>query len=552
MFNLLRPFLLSARHYLLPGGRPGGKGLGILLFSLAVAVALYLLAIRVITYFQAQSELGIILSLKIFEMAWILLFAMVMFSAMVTSVSTIFLSKDNEIVFAAPLPPARIFTMRYLTTSFYTGWMLFLFMLPLLLAYGQVFGAGHLYWPLLVPTLLATILSATGAGLLFTIILVNLFPARRTKDIVLYLSICFGILIYLMFRLLRPEELVNPDNYGHFIEYLSALSAPAAGYLPPAWSANLLSLYLLDRELDLLLLAVLLLTPVALFFLGEAAMNRWFFRGYSKSCESFGGGRRFAGRLTSYRPQPWRRIFHKEAKTLLRDSTEWAQFFMVGALIIVYLYNFKILPLDRAFIQEEYLANLIAFLNIGLSTFVCASLAARFVFPAVSAEGGAMVLLQSSPLSMRSYLLRKYLFYLPPFTFLALLLILLSNHLLGVTGPMWWIALALVLPLAWALPALALGFGSIYADFKAENRAATLGGWGAWLYLLSAMSLIIATIAASTYPAWRLLRNWLRHGAPAPGDLPLLLAALLLAALFSAAVAGFFFLKGAKALDHLA
>lgn len=280
-------------------------------------------------------------------------------------------------------------------------------------------------------------------------------------------------------------------------------------------------------------------------------MNRWFFRGYSKSCESFGGGSRFGAGLAAYRPRPWRGIFAKEGKSFLRDSTEWAQIFMVGALIVVYLYNFKILPLDRSFIREEYLANLLAFLNIGLSAFVCASLAARFVYPAVSAEGGAIVLLQSSPLSMGSYLWRKYLFYWPPFTILALLLIVLSNHLLGVTGPIWWFSLGIILPLTWAIVAMALGLGAVYADFKAENRAAVLGSWGAVVFLLTALSFAIVLIAGAAWPAWRLVRGWLRHGVLAPGDLWLLAAGLGFALLFSLTAGLFFFLKGAKALTTL-
>ena len=89
----------------------------------------------------------------------------------------------------------------------------------------------------------------------FTVVLVNLFPAKRTKDIILYLSICFGIFIYLIFRLMRPEDLVNPDKYGHFIDYLSSLATPAAPYIPAAWASNLLSYYLLDREIDFLLIS---------------------------------------------------------------------------------------------------------------------------------------------------------------------------------------------------------------------------------------------------------------------------------------------------------
>lgn len=550
---LLAPLLLAARHRFLPEGRLSRKGMAIIAFLGAVTLILYLLSLKVVAFFHAQSELGIILSLKIFQMAWIILFAMTIFSCMVSAVSTIFLSHDNEILLASPVPPARLFGMRYLTTSLYAGWMLFLFLLPVFIAYGRVFAAGPWYWPLLPVALAAAILAATGAGMLFTIILVNVFPARRTKDIILYLSVCFGILIYLMFRMLRPEELVNPDQFGHFVEYLSSLSTPAAPYLPAAWAANLLSLYLLEREIDFLLLALLLITPPALYILGEEAMRRWFFRGYSKAQESFGGQARFGGTSpAAYRPRPLAWIIRKEARMFLRDSTEWAQLFMVGALIVVYLYNFKILPLDRAFIREEYLANLIAFLNLGLAGFVCASLAARFVYPAISAEGGAIVMLQSAPLGMGRYLLRKYLFYLPPFTLLALLLILISNHLLGTSGPLAWLCLGLMLPITWAVVAMAIGCGALYADFKATSRAATLGGWGAIFFLLSAMTFEIFLIAGAAWPAWRVIKGWLRTGVLSSGDWGLLLATVIIAALISAAVGAAFFLKGAKALDPLA
>ena len=88
------------------------------------------------------------------------------------------------------------------------------------------------------------------------------------EDIILYLSICFGIFIYLIFRLMRPEDLVNPDKYGHFIDYLSSLATPAAPYIPAAWASNLLSYYLMDREIDFLVTALLCITPIALFILG--------------------------------------------------------------------------------------------------------------------------------------------------------------------------------------------------------------------------------------------------------------------------------------------
>ena len=53
-----------------------------------VGAVLYVGTWRVLSYFHAQDELGIILSIKLFQMAWITIFAMLIFSTMVTGIST--------------------------------------------------------------------------------------------------------------------------------------------------------------------------------------------------------------------------------------------------------------------------------------------------------------------------------------------------------------------------------------------------------------------------------------------------------------------------------
>ncbi|MDX2433923.1 MAG: hypothetical protein QNK14_04845 [Desulfobacterales bacterium] len=545
--TLLQPFFYSARNRFFPKDKLPLTTIGVLIFSLTVCIVLYKIVVKVVTYFHSQNELGILLSLKIFQMGWITMFAMLIFSCMVSAVSTLFLSQDNEIVFAAPVPTADIFFMRYVTTSIYTSWMMVIFSIPIFAAYGTVFQASIFYWPLMLGTIIATAAIATTFGMGFTVVLVNLFPARRTKDIILYLSICFGIFIYIIFRLMRPEDLVNPDKYGHFIDYLSALSTPAAPYIPAAWASNLLSSYLLDREIDFLVAALLCITPIALFFLGEWAMERWFLSGFTKSQESFGGYRKFFTH-TKYNRSALQWIFRKEAKLFLRDSAEWSQLFMIGALVIVYLYNFKVLPVQRSMFEEEYVTNLISFLNIGLTGFVVASLAARFVYPSIGAEGGSFYIIMSSPLSTARYMLHKYLFYLVPFTGLALILLVVSNSLINIEGPMWWISIFTGLIITWTVLAMALGFGAIYADFKAENRAAALGGIGAILFLFTAIAFEMAIIFLGGAPVFRVMKSWLRTGIMPVNDLLTLVAWILVSIAISLFLALFFIKRGINKL----
>lgn len=506
--RLLTPFLRTSRNRFFPAGRFPGKSVGVICLGLLICLVLYLVSVKVVGYFHSQSEIGVILSLKIFQMAWIVVFAMLIFSCMVSSVSTIFLSLDNEIIFAAPVDPAEIYFMRYVTTTIHTSWMMIVFSVPVFGAYGRVFQAGYFYWPLMVACVACTALMASGFGMMLTVMLVRFFPARQTKDIIFYLSLCFGIFIYIIFRMLRPEDLVNPDKYAHFVEYLSVISQPAAPFVPAAWSANLLSLYLLDGRVDWLLLGLIVLGGPSLYFLGEWAMQRFFLTGYSRSQESFGGFRSFT-HASGYRPGTAKWIFRKESKAFLRDSAEWSQLFMIGALVIVYLYSFKALPVDRSPLQTEYITNLISFLNVGMTGFIITSLAGRFVFPSIGAETQAFWLILSSPLGVGRFLVYKFLFYSIPFTLLSLLLVITSDGLLAIRGPMWWFSVTASVIICLTVVGMAVGFGAMYADFKAENRAAALGGMGALLFLFAAMTVVFVILCGGAWPMFHLMRQWI-------------------------------------------
>ena len=547
--TLLMPMVLSAKNHFFPSGSFPKKTIGVGIFCLVLCIILFNVTLRVVTYFHEQDELGIILSLKIFQMAWILIFAMLIFSCMVSAVSSVYLSQDNEIIFSAPISTPELYFMRYTSNTIYTSWMMIVFSLPIFAAYGIVFNTPLLYWLLMVITLLSMACSATCFGLLMTIILINLFPARHTKDIILYLSLCFSVLIIFLIRLLQPENMVNPEEYGNFIEYFSTISNPAAPYIPAGWAANFLSLYLLDLEIDWLLLGLLFLTPFTLYFLGEMAMKLWFFPGYSKSQESFGGYHKF-GHRRKYKLGTWQWLFSKEAKIFSRDSAEWSQLFMIAALVVIYLYNFKLLPIDRAAFSEEFITNLISFLNIGIAGFIITSLSGRFVFPSIGAEGGAFYHIRSSPISIRRFLFYKYLFYVIPFTVLSLILITMSNRILHIEGPMWWISIFTNLFITWAVVALALGFGAVYADFKTENKTVTMGSMGAIMFLLTATAIQVLIIFIGANPVYRIVRRWLNDYVLNLSDLYLLSLWVLTSALITIVLVIYFFRKGIYMLGN--
>ena len=542
--RLFLPFIRTNRNRLLASRSPL-RNLLLGLLGIGICIALYLITWRSISYFQSQSELGIILSMKIFQMAWITIFAMLIFSSMIAGVSTLYLSADNEIIVTAPVHLPELFRMRLTTTFLNTSWMVLIFSVPIFSAFGVVFQAGPLFLPILIVVICATAFTASSSAMLFVILLVYLFPARRTKDIIVYLTLCFGIFLYIIFRLMRPEDLVNPEKYAQFIDYMSAVSTPAGPWLPASWTSNMLTTYLLDRQVDILLLSLIILTPVILVFVGEFMMNRFFIPGFSKSQESFGGNHHFKPpRKTSSR-LAW--IFRKEMISFLRDSKEWSQFFMIGALVIVYLYNFKVLPLERTF-GSTYVANLIAFGNIGLSGFLGAALAARFVFPSIGGEGGAFYLIRSSPLTPARFFFYKYLFYLIPFTVLIVILVSVSNHFLKISGPMWWISLFCAILICWTVIAMALGFGAIFADYHAENKEASMGP-GAVFYFFCAIAYMLLVLFTGVSPVYRLVRSSLRQSGLPLLDALMVSGWILAAILISILVVILVSRRGIKALN---
>jgi len=223
---------------------------------------------------------------------------------------------------------------------------------------------------------------------------------------------------------------------------------------------------------------------------------------------------------------------------------------MIAALVVIYLYNFKLLPIERAAFSEDFITNLISFLNIGLAGFIITSLSARFVFPSIGAEGGAFYHIRSSPLSIRRFLMYKYLFYVVPFTILSLTLIIISDRILHIEGPMWWISIFTNLFITWTVVALALGFGAAYADFKTENKTVIMGSMGAIIFLLIATALQVLIIFIGANPVYRIVRRWLNDHVLNLSDLYFLAAWVLISVVISLGLVIYYFRKGIHMLEN--
>ncbi|MBW1868269.1 MAG: hypothetical protein JRI73_03010 [Deltaproteobacteria bacterium] len=239
-----------------------------------------------------------------------------------------------------------------------------------------------------------------------------------------------------------------------------------------------------------------------------------YFDGFSKSQEAKkrrAGGKRLLDLMIMSVSKPFGKdlsaIISKDIRVFFRDNTQWSQLLLLAALIVVYLYNFSVLPLDKSPIRLDFLQNELAFLNMGLAGFVLSALCTRFVFTAVSAEGEAYWIIRSSPLKIKRYLWGKFIFFLFPIFILAEVLIVATNYLLEVTLFMMILSSITIGFMTFGIVALGIGFGAIYPKFKHENIGQVSTGFGGFLYMIISSLFIGSVVILEAGPVYILFMS---------------------------------------------
>ena len=513
MFLLLSPRYYAVRNRLTkltPGDRL--RTFLLVLLGLVFWAFLFGVAYRVLSYFRTIEGLGDLLALRLLAMILLTFFSILLFSNVVTALSTFYLSGELDILLSAPVRIETIYRAKFIETIIDSSWMTLIYGLPVFIAYGMVFKASFLFYVGLILTIVPYLCIPASLGIVVTMLLVNAFPARRAKDIIVLLGLLSFVVLYILFRLLQPEKLVDPDAFPSIVQYLTAMRAPISPLLPSSWATDILS-PLLRRNMgeSLFYLMMLWSTALAGIVIGEWLCLKIYYSGWSRSHEgkkSPISRSRIADALFTVFASPFpgkmRAVVLKDVKLFFRDTSQWSQLFLIFALMVVYIYSFKLLPLERAAMPSFFLQNLISFLNLGMVGFVTSAVAVRFVFPAVSLEGVSFWIVRSAPISLKDFLWSKFWSSLLPLLALAEALIVLSNILLKVTPFMMILGIITVFMMTFGITALGVGIGAVYPKFKYENAAQIPTGFGGIVYMLLSMLFIGLVIAFEAWPVYKL------------------------------------------------
>jgi len=471
--------------------------------ALIVACALFAAAFWIAWQLADYAELGDYLLRAGLSWVFLTFLSFLAFSGVVTALSTFFLSDDLRLLLAAPVAPHRLFHARFLRTLLHASWMVVVFLVPLLAGIGLARCAPLSFYALAVLTIVPFSVIPVAIGTGTTLLLVNVFPARRARDILMLMGLFFAASIVVLLRYIRPERLMHVESLPDITAFFSTLQSPITAFLPQeARKARFTQLRALDA---------------------------------------------FAQRLPV---SPIRRhLFVKDLKVFLRDVSQWSQLLLLLALMLVYIYNFRVLDLERIPYMGGVVKNVYAFVNLAMAGLVMATVAVRFVFPSVSAEGSAFWIIRSAPISMRDFLWSKFWIGLVPVLALSEALTIAANQLLGVESFLKVVGAVAIVFMSFALVGLATGMGARYPRFSADNASQVAGSFGGISFMVLAVLFVLVIIALVGWPSSVYLFYQVRHAPLDTVREAQIAASLSLAIVVSLGTGWFGMRAGIRALD---
>ncbi|MDJ0987515.1 MAG: hypothetical protein QNJ26_18385 [Desulfobacterales bacterium] len=484
-------------------------------FGLLFWCGIFAISWRVLVYFKGIEDIGDILGYKLLSMMLVVSFALLLFSSILTSLSKLYLSRDLLLVHSLPVSSYKIFITRWIDSTIDSAWMVIVYTLPVLISYGIVYQAGIFYYlnTMIAMLCLAAIASAISTLLVMTAVI--FIPATRMKSVFILMGILSFVIIYLAIRLSQPELLVDPEVFDTVMVYITSLQTPSSPFLPSSWVYDSIRSALAGAIGNSLFFTALSLSFAGMMVLFLILLSdAIYFKGFSKTQNA--PARLFKSnvigdRLFNFLPGPIKSFTVKEIKTFLRDQTQWTQIFLIAALVVIYVYNFKVLPLEKSPIKTVYLQNLFSFLNMGLALFVLTAVTARFAYPAVSMEREAFWLVKTSPLSIRTFLWIKFFIYYLPLLILTEILITATNILLQVTPFMMTLSTLTVFFAVPGIVSMGIGLGAAFPDFKAENPTQTITSFGGLVFMISCAGFIGLVVLIEAGPVYNLFMAGIRN-----------------------------------------
>jgi ABC-2 type transport system permease protein len=457
-------------------------------------VANYAFFYRMIRYLdELPFRVGEELIFQLLNVIFLTLFVMVLFSAIIASLSIYYISSDLDFLHAQPVSTGSIIRVRFVQTLVNASWVVLIFAFPIFLAYGYYFEVNAGYYLYLMVSLPPFVVIPTLLGVLGIMVLMWFFPTDKAYQILSFMGLFYLACMIAFFRFLSPEKFFDKKVSDEaIIAFVESLKMPEFGFHPSSWITIGISSWT-DQQTGTALWQLFYLYAAAAVLGGLFWwISRKIYFGSWRAYQEVKSAPRDKVSKTGTQKPFWlnalpfstgqKGLFHKDLIVFSRDPSYWSQLFILAALVVVYIFNIVNLPLDNVVLK-----NVVSVLNVGLVGFVLSALASRFVFSTTSLEGNKMWTIYTSPLRMESFLLGKFIMYFPPLLFIGELLVIVSNMLLQVDAYVMKVSIVGIFFITIGVVGMAVGMGAMYPKFKYENISEISSGTGGILFIISSL-----------------------------------------------------------------
>lgn len=392
---------------------PGRKYFLFALFGALILAFLSFVSIKLFGYIYFQDDftlqLKYFLSEKLMTMVFMTMYTMLVLSSLISTLNILFLSKDLNLLFSSPMSSGKIFIWKSFEVTINSSIMVIFFASPVISAYLYYFSSGFYNYILAMTHFVIFIISGVITGIILGFIIPGFISIRKLQPALSVVSIMIISIVVIFLRLLQPEKFGNPDIIDNVLEYINSLSTPLFKYFPFEWlSKSLVSLSKNNHSGFFAFFSATLILMAILYFFLWMLQRKFYFSLFDKINRGSFGGKRSKWEKGIIKGD-YGILFKKEIKSFLRTPEQWSQLLVIGAIIVVFIMNMKVIPLPSGQIK-----NIIGYMNIGMAAFIITGLNSRFTFTSMPMENPGISHIFASPFDKMKVLKFKIIFYLIP------------------------------------------------------------------------------------------------------------------------------------------
>ncbi|MCC6545837.1 hypothetical protein IT570_01620 [Candidatus Sumerlaeota bacterium] len=492
-------------------------GVGLLATFLALGTGIFY---YIFSFLMRQPVFGAPLMDRLVGIVFLIFFSMLLFSNLIITLSTTYLSREVEFLMGLPISRQSIFRQKLIESVVYSSWAFAVLSIPIFVSFGVVRDAPWYYYILIVLLIVPFLMVPASLGAIVTMFLTSFLPARKTRTLAIVLGIvCLGA-TFAIGRITGLGKILATADQQDLLQIMSALGIGGSPLLPSAWLSNALQSIApadpSDRSTGMFLYWLGMLSATSLFLLEVThwLVPKLYYRGWTLSRDAtvreveshakFSPFRHIDAQLEKWLPPSTAGLLGKDLKTFWRDPSQWTQLVILFGLMVIYVTNLgwstRYGNTIGRVIEDTNWRLILSFFNLAATCFILSILTTRFVYPMLSLEGRGFWTVGLAPIPRTRIVWQKFALCLLLCICVSVPLTILSDVILQVPGRFLWISLASVIVMSTGLTSMSVGIGAILPDFKEDNPARIANGIGGTLNVLLSLIYIAISVASIALP----------------------------------------------------